>query len=205
MLESRKLLQEAIGSLNEVGLRILASLSRSLKLPDGQKLEDFHRPGQLTTSTTSLLQYLPDSPDNDKVGHYAHTDIGTLSFVFTEVPGLQVLLPGSEEWQFVRPLPGHAVVNVADCLTFLSHQQLPSILHRVIPDPRDTRIKRTTGYFMRPEFEAPLTDREGKTWRNWDWHTNKFVMFRASKDEQVKNSYVTGRHGFLGLVDGTKA
>lgn len=30
--------------------------------------------------------------------------------------GLQVLPPGSDEWQYIKPLPGHAVCNVGDTL-----------------------------------------------------------------------------------------
>lgn len=158
-----------------------------------------HRVGQLSTSALGLLKYLPEGPEADKVGHYAHTDIGTLSFVFSEVGGLQVLLPGSEDWQFVQPRDGHAIVNVGDSLTFLSSGKLRSILHRVVPQPGEHKTKLTTGYFLRPEFNARMTDREGREWTSHEWHTNKFRLFRAPKEEQEQNSYVTGRHGYLGI------
>lgn len=39
--------------------------------------------------------------------------------------GLQVLPPGSSEWQYIRPLPGHAVCNVGDTLCQLTKLALP--------------------------------------------------------------------------------
>lgn len=50
------------------------------------------------------------------MGHNKHTDIGTLTLLFTEQLGLQLELqhPGSDEWEFVAPLAGHAIVNVGD-------------------------------------------------------------------------------------------
>ncbi|KAJ7663028.1 hypothetical protein B0H17DRAFT_1162879 [Mycena rosella] len=36
----------------------------------------------------------------------AHTDFGTLSFLHNRLGGLQVLVPGSEDWQYIKPPPG---------------------------------------------------------------------------------------------------
>lgn len=194
-------IQQCVRSMNDVSVQIIKLLSSALSLPSDQSFQAFHRSDQPSTSATSLLRYLPDTPNTDKVGHIAHTDIGTLAIVFSEVPGLQVQLPGHSEWRFVVPRPGHAIVNVGDCLTFLSNGCLPSILHRVVPAPGNTEVKYSVGYFLRPEFEAVLTDREGRVWKSRDWHCNKFKVFRASLDEQKKGSYLTGKSGYLGLVD----
>ena len=196
----RATIQECVELMNDVSIRILKNLSSALGLPPDQSFESCHRPRQASTSALSLLRYLPNTPGTDKAGHMAHTDIGTLAVVLSMVPGLQVQLPGEWEWRYVVPKAGHAIVNVGDCLTFLSHGRLPSILHRVIPAPWTEEIKYSVGYFLRPEFGAVLTDREGKVWKSHDWHCNKFRVFRASLDEQKESSYLTGKMGYLGLA-----
>lgn len=196
----RATIQECVKLMNDVSIRILKLLSSALGLPPDQSFESSHRPGQPSTSALSLLRYLPNTPRTDKAGHMAHTDIGTLAIVLSTVPGLQVQLPGESQWRHVAPKAGHAIVNVGDCLTFLSHGRLPSILHRVVPATWTEEIKYSVGYFLRPEFEAVLRDREGKVWRSRDWHCNKFKVFRASLDEQKESSYLTGKMGYLGLA-----
>lgn len=195
------IIQRCVTHMNNLSIQILNLLSTALLLPAHQALGLSHRPDKPSTSALSLLRYVPDSPEADKAGHMAHTDIGTLAVVFTEVPGLQVQLPGQKKWRSIPPRSGHAIINVGDCLTFLTHNQLPSILHRVIPVPEASGIKYSLGYFLRPEFEAKLTDREGRVWKSHDWHCNKFKVFRANLEEQKEGSYLTGKAGYLGLVE----
>ncbi|CAD6565746.1 MAG: hypothetical protein ASARMPREDX12_006752 [Alectoria sarmentosa] len=197
----RTTIKQSVELMDDLSIRILKLLSSALCLPPDRSIESCHRRGQPSTSALSLLRYLPDTPGSDKAGHMAHTDIGTLAIVLSMVPGLQVQLPGDSEWRYIAPKPGHAIINVGDCLTFLSNGRLPSILHRVVPAPGTEEMKYSLGYFLRPEFEAILTDREGKVWRSHDWHCNKFKVFRASLNEQKAGSYLTGKTGYLGLAD----
>lgn len=198
---NRTTIQQCVKLMNDLSLRILHSLSSALSLPPDQSIDLCHRSSQPSASALSLLRYLPVTQDSEKAGHMAHTDAGTLAIVLSTVPGLQVQLPGDSDWRFVVPKPGHAIVNVGDCLTFLSNGSLPSILHRVVPAAGTEEIKYSLGYFLRPEFEAVVTDREGKVWSGYDWHCNKFKVFRASLDEQKAGSYLTGKVGYLGLAE----
>ncbi|KAF9065858.1 hypothetical protein BDP27DRAFT_1393527 [Rhodocollybia butyracea] len=59
----------------------------------------------------------------------------SLSFLHNRLGGLQVLPPGVEEWQYVKPVPGHAICNVGDALALLSGGILRSNIHRVFPPP----------------------------------------------------------------------
>lgn len=88
----------------------------------------------------------------------AHTDFGSLSFLHNRLGGLQVLPPGYEEWQFVRPLPGHAVCNVGDALTLFSGGILHSNLHRVVPPPGAQRAfpRWSLVFFTRPGHKVVL-------------------------------------------------
>ncbi|EJD06828.1 Clavaminate synthase-like protein [Fomitiporia mediterranea MF3/22] len=65
----------------------------------------------------------------------AHTDYGSLSFLHNRLGGLQVLPPGSPDWHYVRPMPGHAICNIGDALSLLSGGILRSNMHRVVPPP----------------------------------------------------------------------
>ncbi|KAH8114358.1 Clavaminate synthase-like protein [Phellopilus nigrolimitatus] len=88
----------------------------------------------------------------------AHTDFGSLSFLHNRLGGLQVLPPESDNWQYVRPLPGHAVCNVGDALTLLSGGILRSNLHRVVPPPGAQALhsRWSLVFFTRPGNGTPL-------------------------------------------------
>jgi isopenicillin N synthase-like dioxygenase len=114
----------------------------------------------------------------------AHTDFGSVTVLFARVGGLQVSLPSLENgnalksngvggakvlngdtnvsdngtWAYVRPLPGHAVVNLGDALVYLSAGVLRSALHRVVTPPGDQAqtTKYSVVYFCRPEDTVPM-------------------------------------------------
>jgi len=65
----------------------------------------------------------------------AHTDFGSLSFLHNRLGGLQVLPPGSERWQYVKPIPGHAICNIGDSMHIFSGGILRSNMHRVVAPP----------------------------------------------------------------------
>lgn len=87
----------------------------------------------------------------------AHTDFGSLTLLFGRVGGLQVLVPEGmrgegegeengrgegERWVYVRPLEGHAIVNVGDALSFFTGGLLRSCVHRVVAAPGAQRTVR---------------------------------------------------------------
>ncbi|KAG2128240.1 hypothetical protein DEU56DRAFT_872694 [Suillus clintonianus] len=65
----------------------------------------------------------------------AHTDSGSLTFLYNRLGGLQVLPPGHNEWSYIRPIPGHAICNIGDALSLFSGGILQSNIHRVVPPP----------------------------------------------------------------------
>ncbi|KAI0751908.1 Clavaminate synthase-like protein [Daedaleopsis nitida] len=93
----------------------------------------------------------------------AHTDFGSLSFLHNGLGGLQVMVPGTNEWQYVRPIPGHAVCNLGDAMTIFSGGILRSNLHRVVPPPKEQgKYERwSLVFFTRPGNSVelrPLSD-----------------------------------------------
>ncbi|KAJ6512521.1 Clavaminate synthase-like protein [Mycena sanguinolenta] len=88
----------------------------------------------------------------------AHTDFGSLSFLHNRLGGLQVLVPGSETWQYVKPLPGHAICNLGDAMVFLSGGILRSNMHRVVnpPGAQGSLPRFSLVYFTRPNSSVLL-------------------------------------------------
>ncbi|CRG92415.1 Peptide transporter PTR2 [Talaromyces islandicus] len=194
----REMLEQFVAHMHEYGLVILSTLAQALHI----RFQESHRNTVPNTSSLGLLRYLTYGSSDKKVGHIAHTDIGTLAIVFSQTGGLQVLMPGVDEWQYIAPKPGHAIVNVGDSLTALSKGALKSCLHRVVPPPDAwNQTKYSIVYLVRPEHDVNFTAGDGKDWRSLDWHNRKFAILRASHAVQREDATLTGRHGYIGLAD----
>lgn len=108
-----------------------------------------------------------------------HTDFGSVTVLFNRLGGLQVRLPDyisaippssnetasatesklcENSWAYVRPLPGHCIVNLGDALVKFSDGKLRSNIHRVVAPPGDqgSVIRYSLVYFCRPEDDVKL-------------------------------------------------
>ena len=84
--------------------------------------------------------------------------------LFNRVGGLQVLPPGEDgEWVYVRPLPGHAIVNLGDAMVKFTNGLLRSNIHRVVSPPGEQGgwTRYSVVYFARPEDDVLLRRLEG--------------------------------------------
>ncbi|KAF7339074.1 Clavaminate synthase-like protein [Mycena venus] len=110
-------------------------------------------PGSATRCT-----YSPPILDRQVTAISAHTDFGSLSFLHNRLGGLQVLVPGTEEWQYVKPLPGHAICNLGDAMVIFSGGILRSNLHRVVnpPGAQGSLDRYSLVYFTRPADSVVL-------------------------------------------------
>ncbi|KAF5513849.1 2-oxoglutarate-dependent dioxygenase gloE [Colletotrichum fructicola] len=198
-------LKQAMSSFREMSILLLTRISEALELKDNLAYQQYHRKNAVCPTALGLLKYTLAEVENDKVGQIAHSDAGSLSIVFTEVAGLQVLKPNEETWYYIAPKPGHAVVNVGDALRFISGGVLESSLHRIIPHKDEMgRHKYSIVYLLRPEMDAEFVDAEGIVWKGLDWTNKKHAVFRASAEEQAKGTYLTGRDGYVGHWDPEK-
>ena len=192
-------LKQANSTFRDISTLLLTRLSSALGLPDNLAYQQYHRKNKVCPTALGLLKYTLADMEPDKVGQIAHTDAGSLSIVFTEVAGLQVLKPNEEQWYYIAPKPGHAVVNVGDALRFISGGVLESSLHRIIPHKDEkARHKYSIVYLLRPEMDAEFVDAEGVTWKGLEWTNKKHAVFRASAEEQAQGTYLTGRDGYVG-------
>ncbi|KAH8112400.1 Clavaminate synthase-like protein [Phellopilus nigrolimitatus] len=146
----------------EVNNTVLSIFEKKLGLPAGALLE-CHADGNPGGSEARVTKNLDPSRVQDAKGKVdvtlgAHTDYGSLTFLHNRLGGLQVLPPGSDEWQYVRPLPGHAVSNIGDTLTLFSGGILRSSLHRVVvpPGAQALSTRWSLVFHTRPGYNVPL-------------------------------------------------
>jgi len=117
----------------EVNNLIIDIFNDKLGLGKGRLLE-FHTNEEWSGSEARIIRNNA-TPSTKKIAIGSHTDFGSLSFLHNRQGGLQVLPPGSETWQYVKPLEKHAICNIGDALSIFSGGILRSNLHRVVPPP----------------------------------------------------------------------
>ena len=146
---------------------IMSRLDEQLGLqPDTlNALSPLHEPSG--TSVRLLLTESQATPQYDTITLGGHTDIGTATLLFHVVGGLQVLPAGKENkmenWRYVKPEPGHALVNIGDTLVEWTGGLLRSSLHRVITAPgKQAGVPRQSlAYLVRPRNSATMRRLQG--------------------------------------------
>ncbi|CAN9255024.1 unnamed protein product [Alternaria alternata] len=134
LAQYRELLSLFVGNCHWVG-KILLEYFSGARDQQAVPLLDNHRYGKLSTSALGLLKYPANAASTgDQLGQIAHTDVGSITVLYAQLGGLQVL-DSQGSWKFVQPKAGHAVVNIGDSLRFLTGKMLRSSLHRVVPHP----------------------------------------------------------------------
>lgn len=105
--------------IHEILNILLSSLSTALNLPPNASLTDVHRCNAPSTDILRLLHYVPQPFSETGVPQVSHTDLGSLTLLFANSPGLQVLPSRSTKWESVVPKKNCAVVNIGDgtCLS----------------------------------------------------------------------------------------
>jgi hypothetical protein len=181
-----KVLENAISGNNIMSKAILTALSTAFGLTGAARFENLHRNHRPSTSTLAMMHYIPSDPVKDaNVGHQKHTDISSLTVLFTEQWGLQIRPPGTKEFGFVEPKKGMAIINVGDSLRFASGHTFQSCIHRVVPyDYSEHRY--SVAYFLRAEDDTMFQDSEGRYITSREWHDEKFMAFIASPMDQAK-------------------
>lgn len=208
-------LRSLLRGLQDAAHVILGSLSSALSLPPGQRFEDFQGMSRPSPDILRLLKHHAD-PDAACVPQAPHTDLGSLTFVFSTTPGLQVLPPagttttcdnglGPPPWRHVAPRPGCAVVNIGDCLSLMTNGLLKAALHRVGPvDGQPMPERYSLAYLMRPEDDTVLrvldsprikrseTRREYDEVTSGEWIRKKFKALRGQQDGGNIDRVLTG-------------
>lgn len=174
---------------------LLASFSTALGLEGEDRYEMAHDDAKPSNSSMTFHRYpRRDHRAESNVGHNKHTDISSIAFLFAQQWGLQVPSATHKDvWDWVRPKPGHAICNIGDSLRFLSGMRLRSVLHRVVPVAEmDNTHRFSIAYFTRPAHGTMFKDSEGRMIACDEWFSHKFDVYRATHEEQRKNTVLTG-------------
>lgn len=137
---------------------VLTLLNEFLQLPEGL-LASLHRLDACSGDQVRFIKAPPQPEDDAQIALGEHTDFGSVTVLFNRLGGLQVLPPGKDaEWCYVKPLPGHAIINLGDAMAKFTNGLLRSNIHRVVSPPgaqaRCTRYSLV--YFNRPEDDVEL-------------------------------------------------
>lgn len=141
---------------------LFRSLSKSLHLPPST-FSDMHR---LSASSGCHVRFISAPPADISERAAAlgeHTDFGSLTILMNRLGGLQVQLPESGDWVYVRPIPGCAIVNLGDAMVKFTGGLLRSNLHRVVSPPglQASETRYSLVYFSRPEHDVILRRLKG--------------------------------------------
>lgn len=189
----------------EIARYIFGSLSDSLDLPDSHSFEKFHRPDTPAPDILRLLKYAPSSEGDSefRVPQTPHTDLGSLTMLFADSPGLQIKPDGCDDWLYIMPKQNHAVVNLGDAMSLWTRGLFRSVLHRVASLPGKGMNERySLAFLMRPENQAPIVPllgssglpiagEEGVLTSEY-WIKAKFGILRG---ETANDRVLTGRRG----------
>lgn len=138
---------------------LVGVLGRELGLAPGL-LEGLHRIERPSVCQARVTHAPPVKQETICLGE--HTDFGSVTVLFNQLGGLQVLAPGGggEDWQYVAPRPECAVINLGDALVKLVGGRLYSAVHRVMGPPGEQAQSRrySVVYFARPNSEVLLRD-----------------------------------------------
>ncbi|KAK2783509.1 hypothetical protein FQN52_009629 [Onygenales sp. PD_12] len=180
-----KLVPNYISTCERIVNVLLTSYSHALALPD---LTQHHNHANSSDTILALLSY------PGQLTHQKHTDLGSLTILFSDQWGLQVITPSTGQWEWVEPRQRDAIMNVGDGLRFLSGKKLYSCVHRVVRDGRASGEghRYSIAYLLRPEDEAVFEDADGTKVTARDLAKVKYNTYAAGHEEQAKSSVLTG-------------
>jgi isopenicillin N synthase-like dioxygenase len=143
---------------------LLSLLNNQLGLPH-DKLSSLHRLASVSGDQVRWVHAPPQPTDDRRTALGQHTDFGSVTILFNRLGGLQVLPPNSNEWSYVKPLRGHAVINLGDAMVKFSAGILRSNIHRVVnpPGQQADHTRMSLVYFARPADDVILKALNGST------------------------------------------
>lgn len=155
---NRPLLESYLLSAHSIVSLLLDHLNTHLHLPPST-LANLHRLHHHSGDQVRFIKAPPQPAGDRRTALGEHTDFGSVTVLFNRLGGLQVLPPGEgSEWCYVRPLPGHCIVNLGDAMVKFTSGLLRSNMHRVISPPgkQANCTRYSLVYFARPEDDVVL-------------------------------------------------
>ena len=142
---------------------ILTHLSTHLSLPP-QTLPSIHALTEPSPSSLRFLHMPPQQASAAQTSLMGHTDNGSVTVLFNVVGGLQVL-DDTDNWRYVRPEPGYAIVNLGDSMVQWTGGMLRSNMHRVVPPPgMQSEVSRfSMAYVLKPPYACRMERLKGES------------------------------------------
>ncbi|KAH9835000.1 Clavaminate synthase-like protein [Rhodofomes roseus] len=154
---------------------ILRLLAIGLELPDEEALVNVHQFSEDNESAARFMKYYPRTDDEefktDGVWLKGHTDIGSISVLWSQPISALQILGQDGKWRWIRHIDNALVINAGDVMEFLSGGYYKATIHRVVQPPADQRGYERLGVFyfckaddnikLVPFAESPVLQRVG--------------------------------------------
>ena len=141
---------EYVDTMDRFARRFLAAVAVALDLPP----DWFDTAFEDSQFSFRLSHYPPVAAEPNQFGIAPHTDSNFMTFLAqTEVPGLQVRMPGGD-WLDVPYIPGSFAVNSGDMLRRWSNARFKSTPHRALPPVGQERY--AIPFFLGPRFDQRI-------------------------------------------------
>lgn len=151
---AKPLIRDFTKNAHECGMVVLSTLARQLGLPPATFTDKniFSLP---SCDHCRLTRKTPHVDDKRAIGLPSHTDFGSITILFNWLGGLQIQSHDPAklgEWEYVKPVPGHAIINLGDSMVIFTNGELKSAKHRVVPAPGEQASvdRYSIVYFVRP-------------------------------------------------------
>jgi isopenicillin N synthase-like dioxygenase len=136
---------------------LLRLCAKVLELEDEEHLVKQHLYNEEGETQYRFMHYAHRTAEENKLlgNIYAggHTDLGGITLLFRQpIVALQVY-NSRKEWKWVKPMPGHIVVNICDALSAMTGGYFRSTIHRVHTPPADQAHLDRTGVLLLSRYE----------------------------------------------------
>jgi isopenicillin N synthase-like dioxygenase len=201
-------LRQFVRFINTATAAIMYSLSKPLGLVESENFMTYHRLTAPSPDIVRLLRYHAQPMRERGIPQAPHTDLGSLTFLFTRQPGLQTLSPESGEWTWVQPKAGCVIVNLGNGMRLLTNGFFRSCLHQVGPLPSQAMPERFSfAYLVRAEDETPMTGlksalilekkEDEALFTSREWLEKKFGVLRLDARPKYQEWVLTGQQNEL--------
>ncbi|KAJ9634673.1 hypothetical protein H2204_006122 [Knufia peltigerae] len=157
--DARPLLRDFCKGAHEMAMDILRTLARAAGEDDEEIFVNLNRFEESSGDHVRLTLKRPSDESKSEIGLASHTDFGSVTILFNWLGGLQIesRTPGRiGEWEYVKPMPGKAIINLGDAMVSFSNGALKSAKHRVVesPGPQAGMERVSIVYFVRPTHHS---------------------------------------------------
>ena len=156
--QNSSVIRNHISACKKITSTILDRLSEKLNLTN-PPLSELHKFERTAGNQMRIIKTTShESREQGTMVAGAHTDFGSLTVLFNNIGGLQVLLDPQVGWLWVPPVEGCAIINLGDAMVRFTDGLFRSATHRVVQPPDEQRDwdRYSVVYFERPNDDVKL-------------------------------------------------